>query len=135
MHRSVSLLATAAVLLLAACAERDPRDPGAAADAAWDEFRSARDTSGYESFIAANRTAAAAHARPHDARGVELQMRGIEAQARHAAAVGDPHLAGDSLARVRDLEERGHVDLYEELVPGARERLEAAAALAETVLR
>lgn len=114
---------------LAACGAAPANPDAAEADAAWEALLAEPGTARYEQFLAANRRAAGRHADPGDARGITYQVRALEAQAGEAARTRDALLAHEVADRVRFLREAGHLDLYEETVPGARARLTAGESL------
>jgi len=136
MNRSaVRVLLAAALFVSAGCGAPEQ---GAAADkahAAWKRYLSDPDPSTYENFIRANRAAADLHAMPHDAPGIEYQLRALEVMAAEAERTHDMNLADDVTGRVEEIEQHELVDVYEENVTGARERLAAAKARAAAVTR
>jgi hypothetical protein len=128
--------ATAVLLLFAAgCRPGAPPSPlDAAADAAFDVYRRSPDPTSFEAFLRANGAAADAHRDPFDARGIGYQLRALEIQTAEAVRTRDPHLAHAVADRVLELQGSGHIDLYDEVVPGARARLLAASELVRPLL-
>ena len=124
-----------ALLLLVACGPIEPGDAAEKAEAAWKLYLAKPDTGSYENFIRANRSAAGNHGQPHDAVGVEYQLRALEVQASEAQRSNDARLAADVTERVEEIEGRDLAGVYEEALPGAKTRLAAAKALAEQVSR
>jgi hypothetical protein len=132
---AVRTLFLAALLLSAGCG---PPEPGAAAEkaqAAWKLYLKQPDPSTYENFIRANRAAADLHAMPHDAPGIEYQVRALEVMAAEAERTRDLNMADDVTDRIEELERRDLVGVYEDTLSGARERLAAAKSRAGAVTR
>lgn len=136
MQRSaVRIVVLAALLVSASCG---PPEPGAAAEkaqAAWKLYLERADADTYENFIRANRAAADLHAMPHDAAGIEYQLRALEVMAAEAERTHDVNMADDVTGRVEELETHDLVGVYEETLHGARDRLAAAKARAGAVSR
>jgi len=138
MRRSAfrAALSAAALLLLAgACGPPRAPTPDEAAVAAWKLYLAKPDVGTYENFIRANRFAAHEHNRPHDAVGVEYQVRALEVQAAEAERAGDARLADDVDVRVADIAQHDLTGVYDEVLPGAKDRLAAARARALRVIR
>jgi hypothetical protein len=122
----------AALLLIPGCGPK--QGPKAArADAAWKTYRENPNEAGYHAVFRMTAEAAAEHGSPDDAVGVEYQVRVIELQAAEAVRGMNLELSETVVRRVDDW--RAHdVDLnFEEVLPGARQRLADAKAKAETV--
>ncbi len=121
--------------LVAACREKaaEPALP-AAVQTAWEEFRADPNGNTFLRFRVANRDAAFRHGNPHDAVGVLHQLLALEAEAEMAERGRDLQLADGVVTRVAEIEEGEVIDVYEELVPGARDRLRAARARVEGML-
>ena len=133
--RSILALAVA-LLLTAACA---PADDGGLhppdVERTWAEFRETPTDDTYLRFLHANRLAAMQHGNPGDAAGVLHQVRALEAQADQARRAGDLNLADAVVMRVLEIEQAEMLGVYDEALPGARERLLAARASVEGMLR
>jgi len=127
-------MALVLALALAACAPPPQSPLDQAAEEAWQALQDEPDSNRYEAFIAANRRAAGAHREPHDARGIAYQARALEAQAAQVVREKDALLAHEVADRVIELRRIGHLDLYEERLPGSRARFQAAEALVRPYL-
>ena len=123
-----------ALLLFCAC-DRASVAIDDKAQAAWDLYRRKPDARSYQNFIAANRKAAHEHGEPHDATGIEYQVRALEVMTDEAARAKDAELANDVVDRVGELESRELVDVYDEALPGAKKRLADAKARASQLTR
>ncbi len=128
MRRSAirASLAVVALLFVSACGPPQAPTVTEKADAAWELYRSKPDPNTYENFIRANRAAADQHGLPHDAAGVEYQLRALEVMAAEAERTGDQRMAEDVSERVGEIEQHELVDVYEEALSGTKERLAAA---------
>lgn len=113
-----------------------PRAPTAdeTADAAWKLYLSKPDPGTYDNFIRANRFAAHEHGLPHDAAGVEYQVRALEVQAAESERAKDASLADDVTMRVDEIAQHDLTGAYDEVLPGAKDRLAAAKARALRVI-
>jgi hypothetical protein len=137
MRRSAvsASLSVVALLIASACG---PPEPGAAsekAQAAWKLYLSQPDPNTYENFIRANRAAADRHGMPHDAPGVEYQVRALEVMSAEAERARDQAMAADVSERIEEIERHDLLDVYEEALRGTKERLAAAKARSERVSR
>ena len=124
-----------ALLVCAGCGAPESGDAAEKAHAAWKLYLSTPDPATYENFIRANRAAADLHAMPHDAPGIEYQLRALEVMAQEAERTRDLNMADDVTGRIEEIETRDLVGVYDENVSGARERLAAAKARAAAVIR
>lgn len=133
-----SAVRTIFLTALFVCAGCGAPESGAAAEKAhdaWKLYLSNPDPATYENFIRANRAAADLHAMPHDAPGIEYQLRALEVMAQEAERTHDLNMADDVTGRIEEIETRDLVGVYDENVSGARERLSAAKARAAAVTR
>ena len=133
-----SAVRTIFLTALFVCASCGAPESGAAAEKAhdaWKLYLSNPDPATYENFIRANRAAADLHAMPHDAPGIEYQLRALEVMAQEAERTHDLNMADDVTGRIEEIETRDLVGVYDESVSGARERLTAAKARAAAVTR
>ncbi len=102
------------------------------AQEAWEHLQESANRVSFETFIAKNRLAARHHASDalggsiHDQKGVQFQVRAIEAQSLAAVRDDDVQLATSAAERVEELTSTGMLELYEERFPGAGDRLVAA---------
>jgi hypothetical protein len=138
MRRSAIPAASAAVALLLVCAACGPArapTPDEAAESAWNLYRSKPDKGTYENFIRSNRDAARQHGEPNDATGVGYQVRALEVMAAESERSHDPSLADDVVMRVDDIAQHELSGVYDEVLPGAKDRLAAAKARAQRVIR
>jgi hypothetical protein len=128
MRRSAirASLAVVALLFVSACGPPEPQTASEKAHDAWKLYLGKPDPNTYENFIRANRAAADQHGLPHDAVGVEYQLRALEVMAAEAERTGDLRMAEDVSERVLEIEQHELVDVYEDALPGPRERLDAA---------
>ena len=129
---AIALVLTA--FLFCACAQEPsviPED----VERAWQQYREEPNVNTYTGFIHANRKAAMAHPYTDDAQGVMHQVLSLEAQSEHAERTQDLRLADAVLVRVDEIREGGVIDNYEEVFPGAKERLLAARARVEGMLQ
>ncbi len=114
--------------VLAGCtAEPEMSFADDAAEKAWVALQKTPTSQAYDLFIRSNRTAAMIHGDPNDKKGVRYQVRALEAQAGEAERSADVGIASDVDGRIDELEEGGLLDVYDEVLPGAAERLRAAA--------
>jgi len=111
---------------LVACAERPERVLPEAVQKAWEQFLARPDEATYLGFIQVNRAAARQHPYVDDARGVLHQLLALEVQSQHASRTRDLRLAESVVTRVDEIAAGGVIDVYDEVVPGARTRLLAA---------
>jgi hypothetical protein len=95
---------------------------------AYDDFMDQPGNASYLRFLHANRAAAREHPFRDDERGVMHQLLAIEAQSLHAEMQHDLHLADSVVRAVDEFEQGGVMLVYDEVVPGARERFLAARA-------
>ena len=79
-----------ALFFCTAC-ERSPAHVDEKAQEAWELYRRRPDELSFRNFIGVNRKAANEHDRPHDATGVEYQLRACEVMTMEAER---PHVAG-----------------------------------------
>ena len=131
---AVRILVLAALLVSVGCGG-DPGDAPGKALAAWKLYLKKPDPSTYENFIRANRFAADQHAMPHDAVGIEYQLRALEVMAAESARTNDLNMADDVTNRVEEIERHDLVGVYDETAPGARDRLAAAKSRAAAVTK
>jgi hypothetical protein len=96
-------------------------------------YRSSPTEETYNAFIALNREAARTHGVNHDAEGVEYQLRALEVMAAEAERRHDTEIAGDVLDRLHEIDEHDQGTAFEDVVPGARERLAKVRATAAKV--
>jgi len=132
MRRSAirAALTAAALLLAVSCGGPRAQTPDESADAAWKLYLSKPDPGTYENFIRANRFAAHEHAMPHDKVGVGYQVRALEVMAAEAERAADATLADDVVGRVDEIAQHDLTGVYDEVLPGAKDRLAAAKARA-----
>src|SRR5262245_14194884 len=132
---AVRILVLAALLFSAGCGAPEAGAAAEKAQAAWKLYLKNPDPSTYENFIRANRSAADLHAMPHDAAGIEYQLRALEVMAAEAERTHDLNMADDVTNRVEEIETRDLVGVYDETQPGARGRLAAAKTRAAAVTK
>lgn len=135
IRTSPCLVALLAVLFVGSCGPAGDATAPEKAEAAWKLYLSRPDPNTYENFIRANRAAADQHGSPHDAAGVEYQLRALEVMAAEAERTHDLRMADDVEERVGEIERRDLVGVYDEALGGAKERLAAAKARCERVSR
>jgi len=133
MPKRHALVALLLAVLLSACGPREPELPPEV-EQTWEEFRETPNGDTYLRFLHANRLAAMRHANPGDAVGVLHQVRALEAQADQAVRTTDLRLAATIVSRVLEIEEGEVIDLYEEVLPGARERIRETRTAVEWML-
>lgn len=124
-----------ALVLAASCGPPEAGEASEKAHAAWKLYRSKPDPGTYENFIRANRAAADRHGFPHDAAGIEYQLRALEVMAAESARANDERMADDVSERIAEIQNLDLVVVYDEVVTGAAARLAAARSLAESVIR
>ena len=129
------LLAVVLTLSSTACGPDDGLVVEPKADAAWERWSEAPSANTYLGFIQANRKAALVHPYADDTLGVLYQVRAIEAQSFYAVQTKDLQIASDVLARVDDLRDGDLLAVFEDVFPGARERLLAAHARVDPLMR
>jgi ABC-type glycerol-3-phosphate transport system substrate-binding protein len=137
MRRSAirAALTAAALLFAGACGAPSTPTPDESADTAWKLYLAKPDPGTYENFIRANRFAAHQHDMPHDAAGVGYQVRALEVMAAEAERAADATLADDVVRRVDDISQHELTGVYDEVLPGAKDRLAAAKARAARLIR
>ena len=129
-----------AIVAAAVGCSEPPRPPSEEiAERAWRALQEDPTASAWKTFRAANLEAARLHGESHDRLGVQFQVRAIEAQAMVAQRTSDPAEAGplayEVLDAVDDLERKDLFRVYDDVLPGAAERLRRARQLASTVAR
>lgn len=105
------------------------------ADENWQILRKGPDPRVYPMFISQNEAAAREHGYPEDAKGIEFQLRFIQASAEAAEAANDPVIAHRALLFIQRIRELDRVGLYEQALPGFTARFEDAERRVTTVLR
>jgi hypothetical protein len=137
MNRSAirAILISVALLLFSACGPPEGGELSEKAHAAWKLYLSEPGPGTYENFIRANRAAAGKRNSPHDAVGIEYQLRALEVMAAESERANDARLAEDVIERVEEIEGHDLVGVYEETLPGAKSRLAAAKTKASAVSR
>lgn len=133
MFRPLLCLLVASFLLLGCSSGNDPLP--AEVREAWERYREEPTENTYLGFIQANRAAARAHGNPDDAQGVLHQVLALEAQSEQAERRGDLQLAQAVVVRIDEIAAGGVIDTYDDVVPGARERLLAARERVDVLLR
>ena len=128
----LTLLAIAGVLLavLGAGCARGPEVPGFPENAtnAYEAYLDEPNANTYLRFIHTNRDVQRGRETPNDAIGILVQVRALEVQSLHAKSNGDLNLAVGVVDRVGEIEEGNVIDVYDEVLPGAKARLLAARA-------
>ncbi len=114
-------------LLLAACSNA-PEVPGfpEKATRAYEAFLEEPNDVTYLRFIHVNRDVQIGRETPNDAIGILTQVRALEVQSMHAKSTGDLNIAESVVDRVREIGEGDVIDVYDEVLPGAKARLHAA---------
>jgi hypothetical protein len=111
----------------------------AAADRLWDAYRADPTADVYQAFRDATLAAARRHGEAHDALGVRLQVRLLEAEAREAARTTDPaersRMAFEVIDAVDVLERRDLFRVWDESMEGASSSLRAAREAARALVR
>jgi hypothetical protein len=116
--------------LLGACSEDAPgvdhRD--AKAERVWEQFvrEDPKTQLTFELCLRENGFAAKRHANDSDRDGVRYQVRGIEAQSIYAVQEQDAELASVVADRIDELADADFLTNFEDVLPGARQRLEDA---------
>jgi len=105
------------------------------AELARDNYLANPTRNAYVAFLRANGQAASNHNEPHDGVGIRYQVRALEIEAAEAEATNDARLAKEVVDRVDVMDEDDYLSLYDETVPGSRERLEAARVRAQAVMQ
>src|SRR5688572_19235664 len=123
-----------ALFFCTAC-ERSPAHVDEKAQEAWELYRRRPDELSFRNFIGVNRKAANEHDRPHDATGVEYQLRACEVMTMEAERLKDATLAADVLDAIADIERRDLLDAYDEALPGAKKRFIEVKSRASAVSR
>jgi len=124
------LLPLVLVTLVATACARGPEVPGFPEEAtrAYQAFLDEPNANSYLGFIHANRKVALGRETPNDAIGILVQVRALEVQSLHAKSTGDLHIAVGVVDRVDQIEEGDVIDVYDEVLPGSKARLQAARA-------
>jgi len=122
------LFSFALIVLLATACGPSAEVPGfpEAATRAYESFLDDPNATTYLRFIQTNRDVQKGRDAQHDAIGVLVQVRALEVQSLHAAASGDVAIAIGVVDRVGEIEEGDVIDVYDEVLPGAKARLHAA---------
>ena len=122
-----TLLAAALSMVLLGCTA-EPEVPGfpEIATRAYEGFLENPNQDTYLRFIHENRKVQIGRDTPNDEIGVLVQVRALEVQALHARATGDVNLAIGVVDRVGEIEEGEVIEVYDEVLPGAKARLHAA---------
>jgi hypothetical protein len=127
---AIVALALAASLVAAACGGPAAPPQVESAERAWDDLQREPTSANWKSFRAANLEAARVHRESHDRLGVQFQVRAMEAQAGEVHRVGDEveasRLAWEVVDAVNDIEAKDLLRVYDDVLPGAANRLRAA---------
>ena len=127
MRRLLPLALLGLALTVAAGCGADTRPPAVRqADQAFEAYGDRPSPVTFGLFIRANRKAAMDHGEPNDEQGILFQARALEVQSLEAVRTGDGDLAAQVAGRVDELEGLSMLELYEERLPGIRERIRAS---------
>jgi hypothetical protein len=123
-----SLLISAVLFVAVSGCSHPPEVPGfpERATRAYEAFLEQPNPNTYHRFISENRKVGIGRETPNDEIGVLIQVRALEVQSIQAKATGNLNLAVGVVDRVGEIEEGEVIEVYDEVLPGAKARLHAA---------